>query len=59
MIMPGAVGTASGIGLLEIGMPIAFAGLFIYIAQYYISKASLYTVNHPYIMESATYDVGP
>ena len=60
MVMPGAVGVeGSGIGLLEIGMPIAFAGLFIYIALYYISKANLYAVNHPYIMESATYDVGP
>lgn len=59
MVMPGAVGSATGIGMLEIGMPMAFAGLFIYVSLYYISKANLYAVNHPYIMESATYDVGP
>jgi len=60
MIMPGVVGrTASGIGLLEIGMPIAFAGLFIYVSLNAISKANLYAINHPYIMESASYDVGP
>ena len=60
MIMPGTVGSASaGLGLLELGMPMAFAGLFIYIVKYSLSKANLYAINHPYIMESATYDVGP
>lgn len=59
MIMPGVVGTSSGLGLLELGMPIAFAGLFIYVVKYSLSKANLYAINHPYIMESATYDVGP
>ena len=59
MIMPGVVGESSGLGLLELGMPIAFAGIFIFVAQYCISKANLYAINHPYIMESATYDVGP
>ena len=59
MIMPGVVGSSTGLGLLELGMPIAFAGLFIYVAQASIAKANLYAINHPYIMESATYDVGP
>lgn len=60
MIMPGVVGdVASGIGLLEIGMPIAFTGLFIYVSLACISKANLYAINHPYIMESATHNVGP
>lgn len=59
MIMPGVVGTSTGLGLLELGMPIAFAGLFIYVVKYSLSKANLYAINHPYIMESATYDVGP
>lgn len=58
MIMPGTMGESSGIGLLEIGMPIAFTGLFIYIVKNSLSKANLYPVNHPYITESATYDVG-
>ena len=60
MVMPGVVGPASsGLGLLEIGMPLAFAGIFIYVVKYCLSKANLYAINHPYIMESATYDVGP
>ncbi|MFM9945423.1 MAG: quinol:cytochrome C oxidoreductase [Bacteroidia bacterium] len=63
MIMPGVVGNAAegiatGFGPLEIGMPIAFTGLFIYVVQYCLSKANLYPINHPYIMESATYDTG-
>ncbi len=58
MIMPGTVGAATGVGALEIGMPIAFTGLFIYVVQYCISKANLYAINHPYIIESATYDTG-
>jgi hypothetical protein len=60
MIMPGIMGQyQSGIGLLEIGMPIAFTGVFIYVVQACIAKNNLYAINHPYIMESATYDVGP
>ena len=60
MVMPGVLGSqATGIGFLEIGMPIAFAGLFIYVVLACISKANLYAINHPYIIESATYDVGP
>ncbi|NUM31120.1 MAG: quinol:cytochrome C oxidoreductase [Bacteroidetes bacterium] len=58
MVMPGTMGESSGIGLLEIGMPIAFAGLFIYIVKNSLSKANLYPEKHPYIVESATYDVG-
>ncbi|MCC6722460.1 MAG: quinol:cytochrome C oxidoreductase [Bacteroidia bacterium] len=58
MIMPGTMGESSGIGLLEIGMPIAFAGLFIYVVKYSLSKANLYPEKHPYVVESATYDVG-
>ena len=30
-----------------------------YVVKYSLSKANLYAINHPYIMESATYDVGP
>lgn len=59
MVMPGAVGPEnSGIGLLEIGTTMAFAGLFIYIVSHALTKASLYPKNHPYLLESANYDVG-
>ena len=59
MIMPGTMGIDTHIGLLEIGMPIAFTGLFIYVSLACISKVNLYAINHPYIIESASYDVGP
>lgn len=58
MIMPGVVGAESGIGLLEIGTTMAFAGLFIYVVLNALSKADLYAKNHPYILESANHDVG-
>ncbi len=59
MVMPGTVGEHSGIGMLEIGTTMAFAGLFIYIVLNSLSKANLYTKNHPYLLESANHDVGP
>lgn len=59
MVMPGTVGEHGSIGLLEIGTTIAFAGLFIYVVLYSLSKANLYPKNHPYFLESANHDVGP
>ncbi len=59
MVMPGTVGEHGGIGALEIGMTMAFAGLFIYVVLYSLSKANLYPTNHPYFLESANHDVGP
>mgnify|MGYP001585118895 FL=1 len=59
LIMPGTVGEKAGIGMLEIGTTMAFAGLFIYIVLHSLSKANLYPVNHPYVLESANHDVGP
>ncbi len=59
MVMPGTVGDHAGIGLLEIGTTVAFSGIFIYVVLNSLSKANLYTKNHPYILESANHDVGP
>lgn len=59
MVMPGTVGENGGIGFLEIGTTIAFAGLFIYVVLYSLSKANLYPTNHPYFLESANHEVGP
>ena len=50
-IMPGTIGTLN-IGFLEIGSFMGFAGLFILIFMYMLSKASLLPRNHPYIEES-------
>jgi hypothetical protein len=58
MVMPGSVGEHSGIGLLEIGTTVAFAGIFIFIVLWGLSRAGLYPKNHPYILESANHDVG-
>ena len=59
LIMPGTVGEKADIGMLEIGSTMAFAGLFIYVVLHSLSKANLYPVNHPYVLESANHDVGP
>jgi hypothetical protein len=59
LVMPGIVGEHAGIGMLEIGTTMAFAGLFIYVVLNSLSKSNLYPVNHPYLLESANHDVGP
>jgi hypothetical protein len=53
------VGDKAGIGMLEIGTAIAFAGIFIYVVLNSLSKANMYPINHPYVLESANHDVGP
>lgn len=59
MVMPGVVEDHAGIGALEIGTTMAFAGLFIYVVLYSLSKANLYPTKHPYFLESANHNVGP
>jgi hypothetical protein len=59
LIMPGTVGEHAGIGLLEIGTTVCFFGLFAYTVLHSLSKANLYPINHPYVLESANHDVGP
>ncbi|PCJ66353.1 MAG: quinol:cytochrome C oxidoreductase [Bacteroidetes bacterium] len=59
LIMPGAVGVKSDIGMLEIGTTMAFAGIFIYTVLNSLSRANMYPVNHPYFLESVNHDVGP
>ena len=58
MIMPGTVGQSAQIGVLEIGLTMAFAGLFIFWVLNNLSKRNLYAKNHPYLLESANHDVG-
>lgn len=58
MIMPGTVGEMAEIGLLEIGSTMVFAAIFIYVVLQGLTKASLITKNHPYVLESANHDVG-
>ena len=59
MVMPGSIGSAAQIGVLEVGMFLFFLGLFVYWVLQALTKRSLIAVNHPYIEESAYHDVGP
>ncbi len=59
LIMPGTAKETAGIGLLEIGMPIFFAGLFIFVVLKAFEKAPTFPLKHPYLMESVHHDVGP
>jgi len=58
MLAPGTIDHQATIGLLEIGMALAFAGLFIFWVLTALSKRGLIPVKHPYIEESAHHDVG-
>ena len=52
MIMPGTVGGHYGIGLVEVGGFLLFAGLFIFVTLSNLSKAPLLQKNHPMLKES-------
>ena len=58
LVMPGAIGEAAHIGVLEIGMPLVFAGIFLFVVLTALGKGNLFTKNHPYIQESVHHDVG-
>lgn len=45
-------------GLMEVGLFLLFAGIFVWWTLAAIAKRNLIAVNHPYIEESATHDVG-
>lgn len=57
MISAGSMGAQAQIGFLEIGMAIAFAGLFIRIILMNLTKAPLSPVNHPYLDESIHHEI--
>jgi len=50
-IFPGTVGEQV-LGFQEVGSFIGFAGLFMLVTGYALSRANLYPVNHPYLEES-------
>lgn len=55
IVMPGAVGEEAGIGLLEIGLTIGYAGLFLLVVFRSLSKRPLVPKNHPLYKESLEY----
>ncbi len=52
LVMPGTVFEHWHLGLLEIGMFLAFLGLFIHVVLNALTKAPLVPVQHPYLDES-------
>ncbi len=59
MIMPGVMQQYASIGLMEIGMPIFFGALFVFIVLKAFEKAPTFPLKHPYLEESVHHDVGP
>jgi hypothetical protein len=57
MISAGSLGANAKIGLLEIGLLILCAGLFIRILLTNLSKAPLMPVNHPFLDESVHHEI--
>ena len=56
-IMPGAVGAHAHFGIVEIGMFLGFAGLFIFVVARNMTKANLIPMKHPYLKEYTTHEV--
>jgi hypothetical protein len=56
MIMPAAAGDKAGIGLLEVFMTIAYAGLFIFVLFRSLALYPLQVKNDPYLEESLNYE---
>lgn len=58
MVMPGTVGhDFHGVGLLEVGMFMAFLGVFLFTVLNALTKAPLTVVNHPYLEESIHHQI--
>ena len=57
MVVGGSMGATAEIGFMEIGMAIAFAGLFMRIILVNLTKAPLSPVNHPFLDESIHHEI--
>ena len=58
MVMPGAVGEHFGhVGLLEVGLFLAFLGMFMLTVLTALTKAPLTPVHHPYMEESVHHSI--
>ncbi|RLD92209.1 MAG: quinol:cytochrome C oxidoreductase [Bacteroidetes bacterium] len=56
MIMPGAVGEHAGIGLLEIGLTVCYAGIFLFVVLRALASKPLLVKNDPFLEESLHYE---
>lgn len=57
LVTPGSMGEYGGIGLLEIGLFLTFAGVFTFFVLNTLTKAPLMPQNHPYLEESKHHEI--
>lgn len=57
MVSGGSMGPTASIGFVEIGMALAFLGLFIRVILNNLTKAPLTPVNHPFLDESIHHEI--
>ncbi|PHR27062.1 MAG: quinol:cytochrome C oxidoreductase [Fluviicola sp.] len=57
MVSGGSMGATASIGFVEIGMAVAFLGLFIRVVLTNLTKAPLTPVNHPFLDESIHHEI--
>lgn len=56
LVIPGIAGGESHIGLANIGITIGFAGLFLWVVFFSLSRANLLPANHPHLKEGFHYE---
>lgn len=57
MVMPATVGRFWGISWMEVGMFLTFLGIFIYWVMNALSKAPLFSKNHPFVGETLRHHI--
>ncbi|MCB0484077.1 MAG: quinol:cytochrome C oxidoreductase [Flavobacteriales bacterium] len=57
MVTPGTMQQHGSIGLIEVGMALGFAGLFIFVVLNALAKAPLVARNHPFYEESLHHEI--
>ena len=57
IVMPGTMGEHWHMGMVEVGMFLAFLGAFVYVTLNRLTKAPLTPVQHPYMEESIHHSI--
>jgi hypothetical protein len=57
MVTAGSMGVNAHIGLIEIGMALLVAGMFIRVLLTNLTKAPLTPINHPFLDESIHHEI--
>lgn len=58
MVQPGALKTSWGFGLMDIGIFMIFAGMFLFVVFTALTRANLVPLKHPYLEESLNHSTG-